>query len=202
MDMRAAPIRTSLLLEQIADPAGGASVSFDDLLDEFRQRAFGALLLVALLPTFLPAPGIGAFTGPFIALIGVQMLLMFQHPWLPRWIGRRSMKRTTVKRFGDRFRPLLVRLERICKPRMTALVERHVAYGFTGLLLIVLGLLLALPIPLTNYPFGIILMFFCIALIERDGLLLLIGWILGLGAIVASALLSSEVVELLSRWVS
>lgn len=197
---RPAAIRTSTLVTEIGDPANGEKVSLDDLLDTFRQRAFGALLLVVLLPTFIPVPvGIGAVTGPMIALIGAQMLLTFQHPWLPKWLGKRSMKRATVKRFGDRFRPLLDRLERVCKPRMPQLIDHVVAHSFTGLQLVLLGLLLSLPIPLTNYPLGLILLLYCVALIERDGVLLLIGWVLGIGAIVASAVLSSEVVDLIAR---
>lgn len=195
-----ATLRTSHLLALIGDPTAGASVSFDELLDEFRQRAFGGLLLLVLLPTFLPAPGIGAFTGPFIALLGLQLLLLFQHPWLPKWIGRRRMKRATVLRFGERFRPLLSRLERICRPRLPTLVEHRAARAFTGLQLVLLGLLLSLPIPLTNYPFGLILLAYCIALIERDGVLMLIAWILGIAAIVTSGFLSGEAVALVVGW--
>lgn len=198
--MDALSLRTSHLLARIGDAAAGDIVSFDDLLDEIRERAFGALLLLVLLPTFIPVPiGIGAVTGPFIALVGLQMLLTFTHPWLPRFIGRRGMKRATVHRFGQRFQRLLSWLEKLCKPRLTALIEHPAARSFTGLQLVLLGLLLSLPIPFTNYPFGAILLVYCIALIERDGLLMLIGWILGVGAIVTSALLSSEVIALVAR---
>jgi hypothetical protein len=200
MNAAAAPVRTSEMLAVLGDTAAGESVSFDDLLDQFRQRAFGAMLLVVLLPTFIPVPvGIGAITGPFIALLGLQMLFTLQHPWLPRWLGRRTMKRASVQRFGNRFRPLLARIERICKPRLLALVEHRAAHAFTGLQLVLLGFLLSLPIPGTNYPFGLILLLYCIGLIERDGVVLLIGWVLGIGAIVASAALSNEAIDMLAR---
>lgn len=193
-------LNTSSLLEAIGSAENGESVTFDELLDEFRERAFGALVLLILLPTFIPVPiGIGAVTGPCIALIGLQMLLTFQHPWLPGWLGRRRLKRATVKRFGERFRPLLSRLEKICAPRMVDFLEHRSTRAFSGLHLILLGFLLSLPIPFTNYPFGIILLLYAIALIERDGRLLIVGWVLGIGAIVASALLSSEVVDFISK---
>jgi hypothetical protein len=194
-----ATLRTSDLLDRIGNPAEGESVTLGDLLHEFRQRAFGALLLVALLLTFLPAPGIGAFTGPFVALAGLQLLLTFQQPWLPKWIARRPVKRSTVQRFGKRFRPILARIERICKPRLTGVIENVAAQSFTGLQLLLLGLLLSLPLPGTNYPLGVILLFYCIALIERDGVLMLIGWLLGIAAIIASVVLSNEVVALIAK---
>ena len=193
-------LRTSSLIAAMGDATASESVSLDDLLDSFRQRAFGALLLVVLLPTFIPVPvGIGAITGPILALIGLQMLLLQQHPWLPRWMGRRSMKRATIKRFGERFRSLLGWLERVCKPRLTALIERRAAHAFTGLQIVLLGLMLALPIPFTNYPIGFLLLLYCIALIERDGVLMAIAWTLGIVAILASMLLSGEVVALIGR---
>lgn len=195
----AAALRTSQLLARIGDSAAGEKVEFDALLHEFRERAFGAMMLLGLLPTFLPAPGIGAFTGPFIALVGLQMLLTFEQPWLPRWIGRRHLKRATVQRFGKRFRPLLGFIERVCRPRLIALIEHRAARAFTGLQVVLLGLVLSLPLPGTNYPLGVILLFYCIALIERDGVLLLMGWFLGLGAIVATVLLSNEAIALIAR---
>jgi len=194
-------LRTSSLLEAIgANTAAGDSVSFDELLDEFRERAFGALPLLVPLPTFIPVPiGIGAVTGPFIALIGLQMVATFDHPWLPKWIGRRRMQRATVKRFGERFKRLLSWLEKICAPRLVDFLEHRSTRAFTGLQLALLGFLLSLPIPFTNYPFGIILLCYAIALIERDGRLLLVAWTLGLAAIVASAFLSTEVVDFVTK---
>jgi hypothetical protein len=53
----------------------------------------------------------------------------------------------------------------------------------TGLLLLVLGGMLSLPIPLTNYPFGLLILGFAFALIERDGALLVILWAIALALI-------------------
>lgn len=198
--MNAAVLRTSHLIAQLGESSDGDSVRFDDLLEQFRQRAFGVLLLVVLLPTFIPVPvGIGGITGPLIAVVGMQMVLTLSQPWLPKWLGRREIKRATVKRFGDRFQPLLRWLEKLSKPRLPQLLDHTWAFVLTGLLLVLLGLLLALPVPFTNYPFGIILLLYCVGLIERDGVLLLIGWMLGVAAIVASVLLSNQVVDLVGR---
>ena len=41
-------------------------------------------------------------------------------------------------------------------------------------------MLLALPLPATNYVFGLILLAYAIALIERDGRLMAIAWVAGL----------------------
>ena len=40
------------------------------------QTAFGMLLFVAVLPAFLPLPGVaGAISGPLVMLVGAQLMV-------------------------------------------------------------------------------------------------------------------------------
>lgn len=175
-------------------------ITLGDILQRFHTRAFGVLTLIMLLPAFLPVPiGVGAIAGPLVSLTGLQMLIGLSAPWLPRAMRQRNIQRATIARFSARMEGVLRRLERACRPRLVALTSHTAAHVFTGLQLVLLGVLLALPIPLTNYPFGLLLMLYAIALIEHDGVLLLIAWALGCATIVASALLSSEVLALVQK---
>jgi hypothetical protein len=192
--------RTSELLDEVANGERTGDVHIDELLAHFRQRSFGGLLLIAIVPALLPVPfGVGAISGPLVSLIGLQLLLVRPHPWLPGFIRRRGLKRERFSRFTARLMPLLLRFERISGPRLEVLTTHFAASMFTGLLLILLGFLLALPIPLTNYPFGLLVLGFAFALIERDGALLLVAWTIGVAACIASVLMSREVIELLGR---
>ena len=196
-----APAGTRALLEQLAEGDPEGSMSLSELLDRFSERAFGLFLLLVLLPCFIPLPiGQGTVCGSFTMLIGVQLLLRKQHPWLPGVLARHRIQRRTLVNFRDRMGRWLLRIERLSKPRGTILLEHPLAHAFTGLLLIALGLLLALPLPLTNYPFGLLLLAYAFALIERDGWLLLLAWILGLGEIVIIAGFSSQITHWLVQW--
>jgi hypothetical protein len=62
------------------------------------------------------------------------------------------------------------------------MLDSRIAGVVTGLLLLLLGFLLSLPIPLTNYLFGGTLLAFALALLERDGVLMLVAWAVGLVA--------------------
>lgn len=192
--------RTSALLQEIASSDRADDVHWEELLASFSERGFGVLLLVAIVPALLPVPvGVGAISGPLVALVGLQLLLTRRFPWVPRMLRRRGVSRPRFKRFVARLQPLLTRFERLIRPRMKALTEHTAANLLTGLLLVLIGALLSLPIPLTNYPFGLLLMAFALALIERDGALLLVAWVIAAAACVASVLLSGEVVDLLQR---
>lgn len=185
-------ISTRVLLKQIAQGDGNDNLTFELLLDSFRRRSYGLFLLIVLLPVFIPIPfGQGGVSGLLTSLFGLQLLIQFEHPWLPKFIGDKPFKRQNIIKFVNRFDTWLCYMEKFCKPRWEYVFDHAWARVFSGLLLIILGVLLALPIPLTNYPFGVIVLCFSLGFIERDGILLSIGWILGIIEIAILAEFSS-----------
>jgi hypothetical protein len=80
-------------------------------------------------------------------------------------------------------------------------VDHRAASIFSGLLLMLLGVLLALPIPFTNYLFGVLLLGYALALLERDGALLLVAWATGLVAIAVFGVTGGALAALVSEWV-
>lgn len=196
---------TVALLDGFANGDPDDVLRLGDLLKDFGPAAFGMLLFLGVLPAFIPVPGVGgAVGGPLVILVGVQLLLGMRKLWLPGFLARRGPHRSAMMRFRQRMAPWLRRLEKLVRPRMTAFLDNRVALSFTGLLLVLLGVLLALPIPFTNYVFGFLLLLFAFALLERDGALLLVAWVAGGIAVVVFGFLSGNLVEatsaLLARW--
>ena len=192
---------TRAILDALLDGDPTQSLDFDDLLDGLGRRAFGMLLFVAALPTFIPIPIGGALSGPLIMLVAAQLLVGMVHPWLPGFIARRGPKRQALARFERMVDPWLARLERIVRPRLTAVLDHPLATAFTGLLLLLLGLLLALPIPLTNYVFGGLILLYALALLERDGALMLLCWLTGIITIVVFGVLSGTLAAAATHWI-
>lgn len=196
---------TVALLDGFANGDPDDVLRLGDLLKDFGPAAFGMLLFLGVLPAFIPVPGVGgAVGGPLVILVGMQLLLGMRKLWLPGFLARRGPHRSAMMRFRQRMAPWLRRLEKLVRPRMTAFLDNRIALSFTGLLLVLLGVLLALPIPFTNYVFGFLLLLFAFALLERDGALLLVAWIAGGIAVVVFGFLSGNLVEattaLLARW--
>ncbi|KRG83613.1 membrane protein [Stenotrophomonas daejeonensis] len=196
-------IRTLLAMFEHGDPEQHQPVG--QILHGLREGAFGVFLFVAILPAFIPIPGIGgAVSGPLVLLIGAQMMCGLSRPWVPGFIARRGPKRGTMQRFLGRIdRPLRL-LDRLLRPRLPALVCPLPARLFSGVLLLLLGVLLSLPIPFTNYLFGFQLLLFALALIERDGVLMLFNWLAGIAAAAFFGLGSGQLLGQLStlyqRW--
>jgi hypothetical protein len=187
--------RTTELLHHALDTHTGDEITLGDFLDPLGERAFGFLILILALPNFIPVPiGVGGVMGVLVVLIGVQMLIGFDHPWLPGALRRRGVKRVSLERFIRRLTPVLRWLERLCRPRWEALT-RHPAHRLSGFLLVLIGVALALPIPFTNYPFGFLLVVYAVALIERDGIALVVAWVASAAVAVVLLTLSHAVVD-------
>ncbi|SEW04345.1 exopolysaccharide biosynthesis protein [Luteibacter sp. 329MFSha] len=188
--------KTAALLRAALLSTPGERITVEQLLEPLRRRAFGFLLLLLAIPNFIPVPlGIGGVMGVLVIALGVEMLIGLEHPWIPGFLRRRTMSREGLLRFLDRIAPVTRRLERICKPRVQRLTRRPFTF-VSGAIMILVGILLALPIPFTNYVFGAMLIAFAFALVERDGVLLLAVWITTVAMVVASATFSRALVQL------
>lgn len=193
---------TRALLDAFAVGDPDDVLSLRELLAGLDRRAFGMLLFIATLPAFIPIPVGGAISGPLVILIGAQLLVGRHRPWLPGFIARRGPHRRALAAFERRFAPWLSRLEALIRPRLPGLLANRAAAVLTGLVLMLLGLLLSLPIPLTNYLFGALLLLFALALLERDGVLMIIAWIAGIVAIVVFGVLSGNLAATALHWFS
>ena len=198
-DDRPPTLSTRGLIEEVAGGPAGETLSLGDVLDRFSERSYGVFLLICLLPAFIPLPiGAGAISGPFVSLIGLQFLAQMQHPWVPGFMTRRTLSREGMETFRRRTSRLLGWLEKVSRPRAEAMIDHVAARSFTGLLLVLLGVLLALPLPATNYPFGAVLLLFAIALIERDGRVMLVAWAAGLVELAVVGAMSGQIATWLS----
>lgn len=191
--------RALLVAYAVGDP--DEVLQLRDLLAGLGRRAFGMLLFIATLPSFIPIPIGGAISGPLTVLIGVQLLIGMRRPWLPKFLAERGPHRHALARFDRVISPWLGRLEKLVRPRLSVLLDHRAAGVLTGLLVVLLGLLLALPIPLTNYILGGLMLLFALALLERDGALMAVAWIAGVIAIAVFGVLSGTLAEVAAKWV-
>ena len=190
---------TTRVLHDAIDAQVSDDITLDTLLVPLRTRAFGVMLLVFAIPNFIPVPiGIGGVMGVLTVILGLQMLFGLEHPLVPAWLRRKSMHRSRVERFLERTSRITRWLERWCKPRLDPLTRRPLS-SLSGLALVILGVLLALPIPFTNYVFGVILLAFSFGLLERDGALLLVMWGTSLVLLVLSFMFSHVLFDMMRQ---
>jgi hypothetical protein len=182
------PARTSEVLRDLAY-SGGERVTFSEILTGLRHRAFGFAMLVFALPCVLPMPpGVPTVCGAALAIIALNLIAVRRRLWLPSAITEKSIARADLRRVVDRVLPLLERLERVCKPRLSIFTE-PIARVLIGVVVLVLGVVMILPIPLIgNMPPGAAAVVIAVGVTERDGVVVLVGLVTAVAAIaIASA---------------
>ena len=177
-------------LQQVLQNRNSSELSIGDLSYAINDKGFGLVLIILSLPSALPIPAPG-YSTPFgiaIAIIGIQMLGGRHTVWLPKKIRIYKIKSSLASKMihtGTRF---LRAIERFIRPRLHA-VYFGIGYYLAALIVILMALLMVLPIPLTNTFPAIVIFLVGIGLSERDGLLGLIAYSVGICAIIIYALI-------------
>ena len=166
------------ILEELAADMSRARISIADLALAMHGRAFGALLLVFAVPNALPAiPGTSSILGLPLLFLAAQMMLG-RNVWLPKLVSQRSMSRDDFANLVERVNPWLDWADGFTTPRLMLLTE-PVALRVLGFVCLVLSIVLVLPVPLGNMLPGIAICLIALGILERDGLWVLGGVVVG-----------------------
>jgi hypothetical protein len=171
--------RTSEVLARLAlQPSDRLTVG--DIVAVLRDRAFALLVVLLGLPNCLPMPPpIPLICGLLLGLVAAQIVAGRASPWLPRALLHRSIAKGDVKRAVDRALPVFLKLERWSRPRVTVF-DTAPAMRLMGFLLLALsiGLLFAAPV-VGQIPLGVAVCLVGLGLVERDGVLVMVGLAIG-----------------------
>jgi hypothetical protein len=171
--------RTSAILAALAAQPG-ERITVGEILAVLRDRAFALLVVLLGLPNCLPMPPpIPLVCGLLLAMVALQIIAGLPAPWMPRVLLRRSIASSDVDRAVNRATPIFRRLERFSRPRM-AIFDSGLAMRMMGVLVLILalGLLFAPPF-LGQIPIGIAVCLVGLGLVERDGLVVIGGLVIG-----------------------
>ena len=163
--------------------------TYGDMIDEIGQHGIAVILILLALPSALPIPAAGYSTILSIPLflIGYRLLAGYDTIWLPAKLRQRPFdpKSFSSKLVGGMLR-LIKFVENFTKPRLSWLTGAKLTRSVLGILIFALAASMALPIPGTNAApaFGIFLIGF--ALLEEDGLMLIVGVLASLVALAIS----------------
>ena len=172
--------RASDVLDGIAANAQGARVSLGEIMASLEERAFALLMVVLGLPNVLPMPPpIPLLCGLFLVFIALQIVLGRHRPWIPKRALAASVPRERVDAAVARAAPVLRKLERFSRRRLSFLPANWELRG-AGLFLLVIsiGLVFAAPF-IGQIPMGISICLTGLAVVERDGVVMLLAAFFG-----------------------
>jgi hypothetical protein len=181
VDVRSAtPTRTSTLLRNFSDTITRDRVSIGEIVAALGDRGLGVLIAIFAIPNILPSvvPFGNVVVGIFPLIFAIHLALGVDRLMLPSSVARRSIRSESLKTLIPRVADTLSWFEGLLKPRFPAmtgpLIERVV-----GALCVALALITMVPIPFAHNLPALGLVLIGLGLIERDGLAMLIGAIIG-----------------------
>jgi hypothetical protein len=182
----------------LLDIAGHAEprISVEELTHKFGGRAIGALLFVFGVACMLPLPpGATTIFGFPLLLLAPQLVIGAGVPWLPSGVKNRTISAADLKNGLPRLIPWLQKIEAVSKPRLVILFN-PVGERVIGLVCTALAFVLILPIPLGNILPALAVSVLSFSLIQRDGVIALVGYAVAITSASVLALAAHIIVSM------
>ena len=167
--------RLSKQILSLCNDKGELVTTLSALNDQLKDQSLGVFIILLSFPSALPVPAAGYSTpfGILLLWIGWLFLRGGQQIQLPnKWLNKPFKINAKIVRGGIK---LITFLEKFIHPNRAPKLYRLINRRLVGINLMLLALIMALPIPLTNtFPAAIILLF-GLGLLEADGIILSIA---------------------------
>lgn len=187
-------------LHRLAEDAEGETVTLDWTLGQLHERAFGLFLLVLALPCCIPfLYGIPQIVALPLMFVSAQILLGRTSPWLPERLGAREISKAGLQDLADRAKPWLERVEALSRPRL-GILTRSPLDRIVGVALVLFSASILVPLPGTNTVPGIAVVIISMGLLQRDGILVLAGSVIGTVWIATLIFAGATLASLVKGW--
>lgn len=184
------PKDLSVILSEIAVSTGADGRELGAALQASDKRGYALFLLFSfvllILPIDIVLPQIAALT---LIVCGLALMGGATAPYLPGFIGKRRLKKTTLESLASFAKSQESWSQLLVQPRFAEFAAME---KLMGLLIIVLGLLVATP-GMPDLIAALAVLTLALGLLQRDGFVMLIGvaiatgWIAFVAAMVAGA---------------
>ncbi len=172
------------ILKEVADTNNNDNdkVTLFDIKTALHERGFGILIIIFSLPLSVPIPVPPGYTTilsiPLI-LFSLQLLFGFDSPWMPNWLERKSFQRSTLALVVEKTSPILKKIEKFMKPRMS-FIFRGPGENILAFIMLLCALSIAIPLPLTNFIPAIGTTLISLGIMSKDGFLSIMGVLVSL----------------------
>ncbi|MEM6374436.1 MAG: exopolysaccharide biosynthesis protein, partial [Pseudomonadota bacterium] len=193
------PISDRLAL--LVSETDGQVVTLGWIMGQFKERAFGLFLLVLALPCCVPfLYGLPQIVALPLMFVSAQILLGRSVPWLPVKLSARPVSSDSLATLSRRATPWLKRIEALSRPRLRSLTRAPLD-RVVGIALVLFSASILVPLPGTNTVPGFAVVVAAMGLLQRDGLLVLVGGVLGTAWIATLVIAGATLASLVKAWI-
>ena len=155
------------------------NIKIGTILKSIDSGGFALLNLILSLILFIPTPPpIATICGILIIFLSFQMILGLKEVWLPNFITDKSIKRTTLAFVVGKSSIYLSKMEKFTRRRLV-FMESDIMQRIIGLIFFILATLSLTPIVFANSMPGISMILISFGMLNKDGLMVIFGFITG-----------------------
>lgn len=174
---------TSALINDIYNKNVEDNIKVGTLLKSIDSGGFALLNLIFAIILMIPLPPpIAIIAGLIIMFLSFQMIIGMKEVWLPKIITEKSIKRTTLTVIVEKSTIYLYKLERFTRRRFT-FVSNPITERIIGAFIFFLAGITLTPIVFANTIPGLAIILISFGMINKDGLMVIIGFIVGIFSI-------------------
>lgn len=169
------------VLQEVITNNKNTHISFLEIKTSIHERGFGLLLLFFALPLSIPLPippGITAIPGIPLVMFSIQMLRGMDSPWLPQWLGKKTIKKETLVFLLNKATPYLKKVEKLMHPRLSFASSKK-GEQIVGFFCLMFSISIMIPLPLTNFIPAVGILLMSLGLLSKDGVPIILGMIVG-----------------------
>jgi len=178
---------SSLLSSTFSAESNKTSVR--NMVAELGHHGMAIVLIMFSVPAALPLPAAGYSTLLSLPLfiIGGRLIAGRSSIWLPEFLLKRELEPSKFSGAIGKLVSFAKLLEKFSKPRLDILTDSSIALPLVGFIIVLLACSMALPIPGTNTAPAFAIFILGFGLLEKDGLIVVLGIAAGIIAITISA---------------
>ncbi len=179
-------IITTQVIEDVVNNSSADRIPVRDLVRAMDSVGFGLVMLIfsfgIIIPTPPPFPSIISIP---LVVFALQMVAGYKAPKLPEKFSKLTVKRSVLAALVNKSSPYIRKVERILKPRLLFMTS-SVAERIIGVFVLLFSSFVLLPIPLSNFIPGLGVLIISFGLLSKDGLIIILGIVVGLFGMVLS----------------
>ncbi len=163
----------------LQEKTNGAPVSVEEIFQILSEKGWALIILLLSLPFCQPIqiPGFSTPFGLAIAFFALRLILG-KDLWLPKNILAKSIPSDILGKITDKALYLIRKIKPWIHPRIDWMCHSFLMHMINALIIFIMGIILALPlpIPLSNLTAAWSIFFIALGVLEDDGVLVLVGY--------------------------
>lgn len=190
-------------IEDFVKTADTDRIKIGDLIESMDGAGFGLSLMIFSFALIIPLPPpLPSLVSMPLLIFSYQMMMGLKSPKLPKKLAKITIKRSIMATLVRKSSPYIIKVEKILRPRLLFMAG-PISERVIGVLIFIFAGFVLIPMPFSNFIPGLGILIISFGLLGRDGLIMMLGILVGcLGSLISILvfLLGFEVFTIAKNW--